>query len=290
MTVVEVPACTDVMELVNRSFPAAIIFGYPAHSDTLETCRRLKEEAFSAVIPVVFVEEVDRARGLAAMEAGADELLTVDMTPEEQAIRLDTALRRAGRDVSVHPSTRLPGTAQIERDIKERIRSGEEFAVCYADLDYFKEFNDRYGYKKGDTVIGVVSRILRDVVRGHAPSGFIGHIGGDDFIFNVPLRYMKRCCEEILEIFDSLMPYQYTIEDREAGFFRAKDRRGNLHEIPLMSLSIGVVTNQNRIFAHPGRVSELATEMKAYAKTLPGSVYAVDRRHDRHPDNSPEAP
>jgi hypothetical protein len=27
-------------------------------------------------------------------------------------------------------------------------------------------------------------------------------------------------------------------------------------------------------------VSELATEMKSYAKTLPGSVYVVDRRHD----------
>jgi hypothetical protein len=47
-----------------------------------------------------------------------------------------------------------------------------------------------------------------------------------------------------------------------------------------MTLSIGVVTNRNRSFSHPARVSELATEMKTYAKTLPGSVYAVDRRSD----------
>jgi diguanylate cyclase (GGDEF)-like protein len=97
-------------------------------------------------------------------------------------------LNRADRDVSVHPSTRLPGTAQIERDITERIRSGEKFAVCYADLDHFKEFNDRYGYNRGDGVIGIVSRMLRDMVRAYAPTGFIGHIGGDDFIFNVPLE------------------------------------------------------------------------------------------------------
>jgi GGDEF domain-containing protein len=291
MRIVEVDSCDDIIELVNRSFPAAIVYGHPAPSTALDPCRTLKGEAFSAVIPVVFVDETDRERGLAAMAAGADELLTTDMSPEEQAIRLDVALHRAGRDVSVHPSTRLPGTAQIERDITERISNGHKFAVCYADLDYFKEFNDRYGYKRGDTVIGVVSRILRDVVRAHAPTGFIGHIGGDDFIFNLPLESMDRCCREILEIFDLLMPFQYSPEDRQAGYFRAKDRRGNLHRVPIMSLSIGVVTNRNRRFEHPARVSELATEMKAYAKTLPGSVYAVDRRRDTSAEpDPPETP
>ena len=47
-----------------------------------------------------------------------------------------------------------------------------------------------------------------------------------------------------------------------------------------MTLSIGVVTNRQRSFSHPARVGELATEMKSYAKTLPGSVHAVDRRSD----------
>ena len=42
------------------------------------------------------------------------------------------------------------------------------FAVCYADLDHFKEFNDRYSYYDGDRVIFLLSRILHDVVRGGA--------------------------------------------------------------------------------------------------------------------------
>jgi hypothetical protein len=45
-----------------------------------------------------------------------------------------------------------------------------------------------------------------------------------------------------------------------------------------MTLSIGVVTNAQRDFTHTAQISELATEMKAYAKTLPGSLYVVDRR------------
>jgi GGDEF domain-containing protein len=278
--VVTVHSCASIIELVNRSFPACLVLGSPIDQEAIDACRVLKADAYSAVIPVLVLADSDHQAGLSAMEAGADELLTQNMSPQEQAIRLRVTLKRADRDVSVHPSTRLPGTAQIERDITDRIRSGAIFAVCYADLDHFKEFNDRYGYNHGDSVIGMLSRILRDVVRGYAPTGFVGHIGGDDFIFNVPLETMEACCEEVLAIFDELIPYQYTEEDREKGFFVARDRRGMIHEIPLMTLSIGVVTNRIRSFSHTARVSELATEMKAYAKKLPGSVFAVDRRSD----------
>jgi hypothetical protein len=50
-----------------------------------------------------------------------------------------------------------------------------------------------------------------------------------------------------------------------------------------MTVSIGVVTNERRHFTHAAQVSELATEMKSYAKTLPGSVYSIDRRTDASP-------
>ncbi len=207
-------------------------------------------------------------------------MLTSLVSERESELRLDLALRRAERDVSVHPTTRLPGTVQIERDFAERLKRGEKFAVCYADLDHFKEFNDRYGYNHGDRVILIVSRILRDVVRAFSPRGFIGHIGGDDFIFTVPLEEMGQCCEEVITVFDELIPLQYGEEDRERGWFAGKDRRGHEYEVPLMTLSIGVVTNEVRDFTHTAQISELATEMKAYAKTFPGSLFVVDRRRD----------
>ncbi|MCL4865719.1 MAG: hypothetical protein KJZ47_07480, partial [Gemmatimonadales bacterium] len=131
----------------------------------------------------------------------------------------------------------------------------------------------------------ILSRILHDVVKGLLGSnGFVGHIGGDDFIFMVPASEIAPVCTEILEIFDTLIPLQYNEQDSRAGYFFGKDRRGQLHRVPLMTLSIGIVTNRNRTFAHPAEVSELATEMKSYAKTLPGSVYVVDRRLNREND------
>ncbi|HSJ24166.1 MAG TPA: diguanylate cyclase [Longimicrobiales bacterium] len=280
LSIVDCNASDDVVALVNRGFPAGVCVdgSYPHIGDV---CRLLKRDAFSAIVPVVVLAPTDGgAVILDALDGGADEVLTPVMEPEEQLRRLRTLLRRADRDVSVHPTTRLPGTIQIERDIGNRIRSGEQFAVCYADLDHFKEFNDRYGYNEGDRVIRMLARLLRDVVKGYSPDGFIGHIGGDDFIFNIALDQMKPACEEILEVFDELIPYQYTEDDRRAGYFLGRDRRGNILWVPIMSLSIGVVTNQHRKFTHTARVSELATEMKTFAKKMPGSVYAVDRRTD----------
>jgi GGDEF domain-containing protein len=120
--------------------------------------------------------------------------------------------------------------------------------------------------------------------------GFVGHIGGDDFIFIIPVASVSEACSEIVEVFDTLIPYQYSEQDRRAGYFFGKDRRGQLHRVPLMTVSIGVVTNERRHFTHAAQVSELATEMKSYAKTLPGSVYSIDRRQDAAPSSSTPSP
>ena len=132
-------------------------------------------------------------RSRSGSRPGADEVITGFFSPAEQRARLDALLVRTERDVSVHPSTRLPGTTEIEREIRRRLESGEEFAVCYADLDHFKEYNDRYSYYDGDRVIYLLSRILHDVVKGLLGArGFVGHIGGDDFIFVDPVDGDQR--------------------------------------------------------------------------------------------------
>jgi len=257
----------------------------------LDMVRRIKRDPFTAITPVVMLSadhHPDRVECWFA--AGTDEVLTGTFTPAEQRSRLDAMLVRTVRDVSVHPSTRLPGTTEIERQIRERLGQQGEFAVCYADLDHFKEFNDRYSYYDGDRVIYIVSRILHDVVQGLVGgAGFVGHIGGDDFIFIIPLEDVSAVCTEILQVFDTLIPFQYSDQDRRAGYFFGKDRRGQLHRVPLMTLSIGIVTNKNRSFAHPAQVSELATEMKSYAKTLPGSIFVVDRRRGEEGQGSSRA-
>ncbi len=259
-------------------------------ADGVAFCQNLKADPYTAIVPVAFVADCHTSDVVGAwFEAGADEVITPLFEPSEQRIRLDGLLLRTERNVSVHPSTRLPGTTEIDRAMRTRIDKRETFAVCYADLDHFKEYNDRYSYRDGDRVIFLASRILSDVVKGMCPKrGFVGHIGGDDFIMVLSLEDVPGVCGEIVSVFDTLIPYQYNSQDRGAGYFFGRDRRGQLYRVPLMTLSIGIVTNEHRLFGHPARASELATEMKSYAKTLPGSVFVVDRRRDTD-ENAPGA-
>ena len=290
--IIPLPQASGVEERVLRAPPTLVVIdAESAGDDGMQLCAKLKSDAYTAIVPLVVVTNrhaTDAVRKWFA--AGADEVITPLFEPGEQAGRLDALVTRAQRDVAVNPSTRLPGTTEIEREIKRRMELGEFFAVCYADLDHFKEYNDRYSYYDGDRVIYLLSRILHDVVRGMlGKQGFVGHSGGDDFIFVLPIENIAAVCSEVLDVFDTLVPFQYNEQDRRAGYYFGKDRRGQLHRVPLMTLSIGVVTNQHRRFAHPAQVSELATEMKSYAKTQAGSVFVVDRRHDRdHGEESGE--
>jgi diguanylate cyclase (GGDEF)-like protein len=275
----------QIMDLALRSRPRIVILdGRDGSSHVAEASRRLKTDSYTAIVPTAVLCAGGEAPFADACSTLADEILGEATPATEVAARLDLMLRRSDRDTEVHPSTRLPGTTTIEAEITRRLETGEQFAVCYADLDFFKEYNDRYSYRDGDRVIRILATILHDVVKGVCGErGFVGHIGGDDFIFIIPSSAVPEVCGEIVAVFDLLIPHQYSEQDQRAGYFFGKDRRGHLHRVPLMTLSIGVITNSRRHFATAREVSDLATEMKSYAKTLPGSVYSVDRRTVERP-------
>jgi GGDEF domain-containing protein len=277
----------DVLATALRGRPRIILLDGrgSCESAALSLLTRIKGDAYTGVVPTVICTESDPRCVEKAFAAGADEVLSPSFPDAEASIRLDVVLRRSDRDVMVHPSTRLPGAAEIDAEIGRRMVADVPFAAGYADLDHFKEYNDRYSYYQGDRVIRIFSMILHDVVKGVCGGdGFVGHIGGDDFIFVIPISPVHDVCAEIIDVFDNLIPFQYSDDDRRAGYFFGKDRRGQVHRVPMMTVSIGVVTTERRRFTHAAQVSSLATEMKSYAKTLPGSVYSIDRRNDDRAD------
>ena len=182
-------------------------------------------------------------------------------------------------NLDASPLTRLPGGVAIENVVKKRIESNALIAFCLVDLDNFKVFNDRYGYARGSEVIKATARIIENTVEEHGISDdFIGHIGGDDFIVvSSPDRY-KKICNAIIDAFDKMIPDFYDPEDRKKGYIEGKTRQGQEMTFPIMTVSIGVVTNQNRKLINTIQVGELAAELKDYAKSIPGSLYVVDKR------------
>ncbi|MDP6685927.1 MAG: GGDEF domain-containing protein, partial [Candidatus Omnitrophota bacterium] len=162
-----------------------------------------------------------------------------------------------------------------------RIDEGNLFSVCYVDLDKFKAFNDKYGFKSGDEVIKNTARILIRAVREKGKAqDFIGHIGGDDFVVVTIPEKTDAICKYVIKQFDDFIPSLYNQEDIKKGYIMGKDRQGVTKKIPLMSISIGVVSNKEHKISHVAEIGEIGAGLKEYAKSLEGSNYVKERRHE----------
>jgi len=166
----------------------------------------------------------------------------------------------------------------IDKRINNLISRSRDFAVCYLDIDNFKGYNDYYGYMYGDKVIRLMAQIVRDIVFDLVPDGFIGHIGGDDFVIVTKPDVVDNLCKRIILDFEKAVPSFYNETDRKKGYIIGHDRRGREQKIPLLSISIGVVTNKFRKIKHVAQIGEIGAELKAYAKSLERSNYVKDKR------------
>jgi diguanylate cyclase (GGDEF)-like protein len=166
-------------------------------------------------------------------------------------------------------------------EFQRHIAANEPFAVAYADLDKFKAYNDVYGFEKGDEVIRETARILIHGVREvGGPNAFVGHVGGDDFVFIMDDKLIDRACQNIVDNFNKKIASFYSKKDFEAGYICGKDRRGNEERFGLLAISIGIVSNTSHEITHVAQISEIAAELKKYAKNIDGSNFVRDKRQN----------
>lgn len=184
-------------------------------------------------------------------------------------------------NLDANPLSRLPGNLAIERELLKRIQNQMPLAFCLLDLDNFKAYGDTYGYARGSEVLTVVAGILMQTMQSVGQKDdFIGHIGGDDFILITEPARAHIFCQKIISEFDQTIPHYYDEADRRNGFIIARDRNDMEQKFPVMTISIAVVTNEKRKFTDPGKIAEMAAQLKHYAKTFPKSIYVIDQRRN----------
>ncbi|MDD2335590.1 MAG: diguanylate cyclase [Geobacteraceae bacterium] len=177
------------------------------------------------------------------------------------------------------PLTRLPGNIAIERILTKKLQAGETFAVCYADLDNFKAYSDRYGYIRGSDLIKMAGEVIYEAVQQNADkNAFVGHIGGDDFIMIVSSTEVDAVCQAVIDAFTDEIPQFYTPEDLELGHIEGPDRYGVNRIFPIMTISIAVVMCQQGEYDSAVKIAKTAAEIKEFAKGEAGSNYFIDRR------------
>ncbi len=243
-------------------------------------CRELRKDVLLTHIPIIMLtgkgDTKDMVHGI---NAGADDYLIKPFEPESLLARINMIVLRTTRNLDANPLTRLPGNASIMDEIQNRIQGGTLFAVGYCDLDKFKFYNDKYGFEKGDDVIKATARIIIQAAKDHGgPNTFVGHIGGDDFVFVCDDAIADTISQQIIDTFDASMPNFYTETDRAEGYIMGKDRQGNLTKAGLLSISIGIVSNAFTKITHVAQIGEIGAELKKFAKAQDKSNYVRDRR------------
>jgi diguanylate cyclase (GGDEF)-like protein len=248
--------------------------------DGFEVAQRLRKNPQTANTSIIMLTakalSADKVTGL---QSGADDYIIKPFDPIELLARVKGTLRRAKEMRNLSPLTGLPGNIRIQEEIERQVREGRDFAVLYSDLDNFKAYNDQKGFVRGDRLIQATARLIQDAVVEHAGAeGFVGHVGGDDFVAVVQPEVAEEVAKRIAERFDEARTDFYEPDDLERGFVRVEDRKGVLQDVPLVAVSIGIASTSKRRFAHYGEAVAVATEMKSFAKRDAGSSYAVDRR------------
>jgi diguanylate cyclase (GGDEF)-like protein len=268
------------LDMVRKAAPDLVILDLMMPElDGIEVTRRLRADAMTSALPIIMLtakgQTVDKVLGLTA---GADDYVVKPFDTLELVARVRGTLRRNQEFREVSPLTGLPGNQRILREVGDRLRVGDPFAVCYCDIDGFKAVNDAYGFARGDEFIVTLARELLGAVAGEVPPAFLGHIGGDDFVVICAQHQIRPLIERAVGQFEAAADTLYDEQDRARRYVSVKSRRDGVRDVGLVTVSVGVALSTRRVYTDPRELIADASEMKTVAKSQPGSYVAVDRR------------
>lgn len=185
--------------------------------DGFEVCERLKNNARTRDIPVVFLtarwETSEEARGL---ELGAVDYIRKPFSPPIIKARIRNHLElKKTRDLLENLSTldgltNIPNRRRFDEifahEWNRAVRNKAPLSLLFIDIDHFKNYNDCYGHLAGDDCLKAVARVLQSSL-GRA-ADFLARFGGEEFIILLPdtrengCRYLAEAIRSAVEKLD----------------------------------------------------------------------------------------
>jgi diguanylate cyclase (GGDEF)-like protein len=203
--VVDALDAESALAALDRGRPDAIVLDVvPVASDGPGVVERLRRHPHGSHVPlIVLTPRMHADEAVRSLEAGADDVVTKPFAPEEVLARVRGRIKRAAGDAALQPLTKLPGNGPIEDEIRRRLAGRAPWSVLYLDLDGFKAFNDAFGFASGDDVIKLLAATIVEAVTKHCgEDGFVGHVGGDDFVAVMPAAQAVVAADAIVAAFD----------------------------------------------------------------------------------------
>lgn len=181
----------------------------------------------------------------------------------------------------LNPLTKLPGNSTIRRVLNDLVHFSKAYCIVYLDLDDFKPYNDCYGFESGDRMLQSFGEIIRDCVKKVVPlTGFVGHIGGDDFLFVVDAARstVETICTLIGEAFEKKSAEFYSEEDVKSRKYQSVDRQGIQKEFDLVTISMAGFVGDMTAFNTIQELSKFMSGLKSEAKKIKGNSVLI---HDK---------
>ena len=159
-----------------------------------DVCRRLKADAELCMVPVIFLSgsggQEEKVKGL---NIGAMDFVTKPFDAFELRARVNAALRTKHmqdlliKHAKIDPLTGLRNRRALDERLAQEwsrlSRHGGRLSVIMADIDHFKNVNDRFGHPVGDEVLRQVARLLAE---GCRDTDMPARYGGEEFVVVAP--------------------------------------------------------------------------------------------------------
>jgi diguanylate cyclase (GGDEF)-like protein len=256
------PRGSVALEKTRQNLPHLIVLDIMLPDiDGYEVCERLRKSTRTSHIPVIFLTQKDeRSDRLQGLELGADDYITKPFDIEELKLRVKNAIRRAERESLTDPRTGLPSGRLIEEQLREIIRT-DDWALMDLRINHFQAFKEEYGFVAADDVLRFAAMLLNEIVdQLGTPNDFIGHAGGENYIIITEQGRVDQIAEEVKTRFAEEILTYYNFMDRDQGYIETTNEAGEKEQVPLMTISIGVVSPKEHHFSDIREITELAAE------------------------------
>lgn len=241
-----------------------------------EVCKKLRDKTFISR-PVIIMLTNDNndfsEKTIKALHAGADDVISLNISTEELSARVLAHLRRQIEQLSDY-RVKLPSVTLINSGIKRNINLNTKWTLMLLSLNNFKFYSQTYG----DLAANQLMKAFIAITKANTNSeDFVGYLGNENFaILTNPLK-AELIAGHICNTVDLVVPKFYSPHEAERGFTILSDEGKASIKAPLVSVSIGIVSSEHRRLTNYKNALNFANDLKELAKKQIGSGWLIDR-------------
>lgn len=271
----------EALEKIANNPPELLVINYKLPKiDGYQVCSEMRNTLKLHNIPIVLMVDAQfDEEEFKKNKIEVSDIIVKPFTPKTLLGRVNAQIIKSKLLKQMNPLTELPGRTQLREELVYRIKDGKLFNLLFCDIKGFTMFNKVYGYEQGNQVIRFLAKLIREETSKMEDSiSEVYHLGGDDFAVLLGPGSTEELCQNILNGFDREITSFYNEEDRKRGGMVVTNRRRVVEQWPVMTLGIGIVSNEKRVINDWFEAELIGFEVLKYAQSMPGSNYLKDRR------------